>query len=302
MKPISRIIIIDYLCYTVGLFLLIVLLEPFLTSDFIQVTPSPYIYYIGEAISFFLIFCFIEVFMANCLQLTADYSQPKEYQVRRLIWLVVPCILLNTLFEGEYFTIIRWGWAKWHYFWIDYDGDFTLKWFLYTLKEAVCIGAIFIAYQIFVTFTRVQRYQIEELQSLNTLLETKHQETQAQVIPDKVLLQGESRDTIIVNPSDLLYVESVANYVNIVFFNGSDLAQKRLRCTLREIEEVLSPYSFIIHIHRAFLVNLNFITQVSGNTAGYKLQLFGTDKVLPVSKANVAVFRDKMLAGNEREE
>lgn len=28
-----------------------------------------------------------------------------------------------------------------------------------------------------------------------------------------------------------------------------------------------------------------------GNTAGYKLQIFGSDKELPVSKANVPAFR-----------
>lgn len=68
--------------------------------------------------------------------------------------------------------------------------------------------------------------------------------------------------------------------------------QKRLRCSLHDIENMLSPYSYIIHIHRAFLVNMNFITQVSGNAAGYKLQLFGSDKELPVSKANEPAFRE----------
>lgn len=55
----------------------------------------------------------------------------------------------------------------------------------------------------------------------------------------------------------------------------------------------------IFHIHRAFLVNLNFITQVSGNAAGNKLQLFGSDKVLPVSKANVPDFRERVLDRQE---
>lgn len=144
----------------------------------------------------------------------------------------------------------------------------------------------------------MQRHQIEELQSLNNQLEAEHQPQPDATLPEKVQLQGESRETIILNPSDILYIESVANYVNIVFFSGQDLSQKRLRCPLHDIEETLSPYSFIFHIHRAFLVNLNFITQVSGNAAGYKLQLFGSDKVLPVSKANVAAFREKVLGKN----
>ena len=296
MKNIPRVVLIDYICYSVGFFLFIVLLEPFGTRDFIEANVNPYSYYVVEAICFLLILFLCELFTSFFCHLPADYSQPKEYQAKRLLSFVIPCILINTVFNGEFFVIIRWGWKHWDYLWQNYDGSFTLKWFFHDLKEAVSVGAFIITYQVFVTYNRMQRYQIEELQSLNNQLETERKSLPDSSIPAKVQLQGESRETIILNPSDILYIESVANYVNIVFFNGQDLTQKRLRCSLHDIEEKLYPYSFIFHIHRAFLVNLNFITQVSGNAAGYKLQLFGSDKVLPVSKANVSSFREKVFA------
>lgn len=292
MKPIPRIVIFDYLCYSVGFFLFIVLLEPFGTRDFIKANLTPYFYYVIEAISFFVILMFCEGLTSYVFHLPADYSQPREYQIRRLLCFVIPCVLINTVFDGEFFVIIRWGWERWFYLWYDYDGSFTFKWFLHDLKEAISVGAFIIAYQVFVTNNRMQRYQIEELQTINNLLEAEHNDTCYQDIPDKIMLQGDSREAIIINPTDILYVESLANYVNIVFFSASDLIQKRLRGSLRDFENTLSPYPFIFHIHRAFLVNLNYITQVSGNAAGYKLQLFGTDKVLPVSKANVGRFKE----------
>lgn len=299
MKQIPRIVLIDYLCYSIGFFLFIVLLEPFGTRDFIKSNVNSYSYYVVEAISFFLILMLCELVTSFLCHLPVDYSQSREYQAKRLLYFAIPCILINTFFDGEFFVIIRWGWEHWDYLWCDYDGNFTLKWIFHDLKEAVSVGAFIIAYQVFVTYNRMQQHQIEELQSLNNQLEAEHQPQPDATLPEKVQLQGESRETIILNPSDILYIESVANYVNIVFFSGQDLSQKRLRCPLHDIEETLSPYSFIFHIHRAFLVNLNFITQVSGNAAGYKLQLFGSDKVLPVSKANVAAFREKVL-GRER--
>ncbi len=294
MKPIPRIVLFDYLYYSIGFFLFIVLLEPFGTRDFIKANVNPYYFYVLEAVCFFLILMLCECLTTYGFHLPADYSQPKAYQTRRLLCFVFPCVLMNTVFDGEFFVIIRWGWNHWQYLWLDYDGSFTLKWFFHDLKEAVSVGAYIIAYQIFVTSTRMQRYQIEELQSLNNLLEAKQDSDHNQLEPNKIVLQGESRDSIIINPSDILYVESLANYVNIVFFSASDLMQKRLRISLRDIEETLSPYPFIFHIHRAFLVNLNYITQVSGNAAGYKVQLFGTDKVLPVSKANVGRFKERI--------
>ncbi len=298
MKQIPRIVLTDYLCYSVGFFLFIVLLEPFGTRDFIKANVNPYAYYVVEALSFFLILLLCELITSRLCHLPADYSRPRDYQAKRLLCFAIPCILINTVFDGEFFVIIRWGWEHWDYLWRDYDGHLTLKWFFQHLKEAVSVGVFIIAYQVFVTYNRMQQYQIEELQSLNNQLEAEHPSLPDPALPEKVLLQGESRETIMLNPADILYIESVANYVNIVFFSGQDLSQKRLRCPLHDIEETLSPYPFIIHIHRAFLVNLHFITQVSGNAAGYKLQLFGSDKVLPVSKANVAAFREKVLEGN----
>ena len=295
MKHIPRVVLIEYFCYSVGFFLFIVLLEPFGTRDFIKANAHPYNYYVIEAICFFLILMLCELVTSFLCHLPADYSQPMEYQVRRMVHLAIPCMLINTVFDGEFFVIIRWGWEHWDYLWRDYDGSLTLQWFFHDLKEAASVGAFIIAYHLFVTYYRVHRYQIEELQSLNSQFEAECQTKQDPTLPEKVRLQGESRETIILNPSDILYIESVSNYVNIVFFSGQDLLQKRLRCSLHDIENMLSPYSFIFHIHRAFLVNLNFITQVSGNAAGYKLQLFGSDKVLPVSKANVSAFRERVL-------
>jgi len=145
---------------------------------------------------------------------------------------------------------------------------------------------------------RFLKAEIEELQTLNALLESEQQVLRSRLEKDdetdKIILQGEGKDTLTVIPLDIMYVESVGNYLCIVYFNDSELCQKRLRSSLKDIEETLEVYSFMVHIHRAFLVNINFITQISGNSAGYKVSMFSTDKVLPVSKANVAIFRDKI--------
>jgi len=306
MKHIPRIILRDYLLVSLGLFLFVVLLEPFGTRDFLANHEAPYLYYVIEAVFFFLIFLICELFATYVCKLPADYTQPKEYQFKRLACLAVPCILINAVVDGMFFCVLRWGWSGWFYHWIAVDGMFTLRWFLHDLIESISVGAFVIAYYLIVTYNRMQKCQIEELQRLNRMLEEKHNElltpsTSDQEVEEEaeIVLQGETRESILIKPTDILYIESLANYLNIVFFNGSDLCQKRIRSSLHDIEETLSAYPYIIHIHRAFLVNINYITQISGNTAGYKLQLFGTDKVLPVSKANVAAFKEKIIARKE---
>ena len=298
MKKLPRIVIFDYLIYSIGLFLFVILLEPFGTRNFLANNSYPYFYYTIEAISFFVFFVICDLLVTNVFNLPTDYSQPKEYQIKRLIYLAIPCILLNALFDGEYFCILTWGLDRWYYMWCNYDGSITLKYFVHDLKESIFVGCFVMTFHSFVTYSRMQKHYIEELKTLNSLLENEQERLHSQIpdsnTTDTITLNKDTRESFTVNPLDIMYVESVGNYLNIIYFNDSELCQKRIRCSLRETEEILEKYPFMVHIHRAFLVNINFISQISGNAAGYKVQLFSTDKVLPVSKANVPLFRNKL--------
>jgi len=178
------------------------------------------------------------------------------------------------------------------------DGTFVLWPYL---SAVVCVVIVSIPIYIWSKDQLKKRFlkaEIEELQTLNALLESEQNSLRSRLqkddMPDKIILHGDSKESLVVNPLDIMYVESVGNYLSIAYFNESELCHKRLRSSLKEIEEALESYPYILHTHRAFLVNINFIMQVSGNSAGYKINLFSTDRVLPVSKANVAAFREKI--------
>lgn len=298
MNHIPRIIIIDYLLISFGIFLVIILLKPFGTRDFLQNNELPYLYYMLEGVFFFAIFIVSELLTTYIFKFPVDYSQSKDYQLRRIVSLAIPCILLNTIFDGEFFIIIRYGWEHWSYAWLDLTGKPSLRYFIHNLAQATSMGVFVNAFVIFLTYNRMQKYQIEELQSLNQMLDAEQKMLRSRLtkdnVTDKIIIHGDSRESLIVNPLDIMYVESVGNYLSIVYFNDSELCQKRLRSSLKEVEEALEAFPFMVHTHRAFLVNINFITQVSGNSAGYKISMFSTDHVLPVSKANVALFKEKI--------
>lgn len=296
MKQIQKVIIKDYLFFSIGLFLMIVTLEPFNTREFIDSTPNAYLWFGIEAISFFVIFMLCEVVTTWAFHLPCDYSKPREYQMRRLLHIIIPCIILNAFFDGEFFSIVSRGWGGWSAIWFDEQGHFTLYCIMFDLLEAVFVGTFLFAYMIFVTNIRMQKHVINELQEINSALEIEQDyfKTQPEESSNKITLSGCRNDSLLVNPQDILYIESMGNYLNIVYFDDSELCQKRLRSTLKDIEDLLIPYPYIFRIHRAFLVNINAITQVSGNAAGYKVELFSTNKVLPVSKTNVSIFKEKL--------
>lgn len=184
------------------------------------------------------------------------------------------------------------------YAWHDEQGNFTLEWML--MSRSSCAVASFVIAMAMTALSelRQMRYALQELLQINQLLELEQKHLRSRLpkdnVTDKIVLHGDSRDSLVVNPLDIVYVESIANYLNIVYFNDADLCNKRLRSSLRDVMEALEEFPFMVRTHRAFLVNIHFITEVSGNSAGMKASLFSCDKVIPVSRSNIGEFKTKI--------
>ena len=155
------------------------------------------------------------------------------------------------------------------------------------------VWCIFVAiYWYFMTKSRMKEYWIQELLAINESID------KTDVIPEPksevIEITGDSKESLTVSPSEILYIESVANYLSIWYFLDGDLKQKRIRNTLKSVEEMLAGYPFLLHCHRAFMVNIRFITHVEGNSAGCQIHLFSTEKTIPVSKANIEALRNAL--------
>ena len=70
----------------------------------------------------------------------------------------------------------------------------------------------------------------------------------------------------------------------------------QLYITLKQIMESIGGEPFMVQCHRAFIVNLNFVVSLSNRNSAYQLQIFGTDKPIPVSRNNTAEVKEKLSA------
>lgn len=296
MKKIQKISIWDYLLLSVGFFLFFTLMRPYGLENSISDKLWPLqslgcctLIFVGSMISDIIVTC---IFRLPC-----DYSKEWPYQIRRGALFFLFLIILISVFAGQYFTILEWNWRHWYYFWIDHDGSFSLKWYMNSFRQNF-IWALFVAlYWLFMTKSRMKEHRIQELLSLNEAIEQGGTVKEENV--DTVVICGEYKETLTVSPADILYIESIANYLSIWYFHDGELKQKRIRNTLKSVEETLSGYPFILHCHRAFLVNTRFITHVDGNSAGCRLHLFSIDRTVPVSKANIEALRQALGADKE---
>lgn len=291
-RKIQKINIWDYLLLSLGFFVFFTLMRRYglenSVSDNLWALQS-----FGCCVLIFISSMTAEVIVTHLFRHPCDYSKEWHYQIRRKVFFYLVLIILFSALVGTYFTIIQWGWEHWYYYWIDYEGRFSLKWYSESLTQNLIYVLFVSIYWYFVTKSRMKEYKIQELLSLNDAIEKAENVQEEEFHP--IGITGEYKESLTVSPSDILYVESVANYLSIWYFHNGELKQKRIRNTLKNIEEKLSEYSFILHCHRAFLVNTRFITHVDGNAAGCQIHLFSIDRTIPVSKANIDALRRALL-------
>lgn len=225
-----------------------------------------------------------------------------------LKWMTIEYLFSIPIMGSLAFTFLSW-YATGDPFTIwKLDGEHFSFWVLFNAVgcTTLVLMPIYILNLVYYRKCRLAE-EIKRIQSLNAVLEEiqakmsmdiKEEFTQ----PSSPLLLG-NKETLDIAPSEIVYVESIANYVGIVYLKDDEVCRKKLRSSLKDMETALEAFPYIVHIHRAFLVNIKFITRVSGNASGYKVEMYGCNKTLPVSKANIPAFKQKIqnLAGDVKE-
>lgn len=117
------------------------------------------------------------------------------------------------------------------------------------------------------------------------------------VATDRIVLTSENgKDQLTLQPDQLLYIESVGNYVDVHWLNLAQSQKTVLRSTLKEIADQFQSYPQFFRCHRAFLVNLKAVSHSEGNARGYQLTLTGSSTQIPVSRNYVEPFDTRMKA------
>jgi len=100
---------------------------------------------------------------------------------------------------------------------------------------------------------------------------------------NSITLYSETSETLTLNLPDLLFVQADDNYSTVVWKDNEGIQKKLLRANLKSIESQIDN-SFTLRCHRSYMVNINAISNVSGNANGYKLKILDTDYFIPVSR------------------
>jgi len=104
----------------------------------------------------------------------------------------------------------------------------------------------------------------------------------------QITLEGTTNEHVTLDISDLLYIEAVGNYVKVVTKRENNEVQTNmLRATMKQMEDTLQVYPMIVRCHRAFMVNLAQVEQISSNSRAMQLVMRHSHDAIPVSRSNV---------------
>ena len=163
--------------------------------------------------------------------------------------------------------------------------------FFIDMVAGITVGLIPVTIFTYMARNRNLRKNLEEAVKLNESLSRRLKSEE----PDNIIvLEGSTKDSISLMTDAILYIESAGNYVNVVYNEEGAARKKMLRSTIKQIEEILLPYNIFIRCHRAFIVNINHISNIAGNAQGYKLTLNNGEEEIPVSRTYMKALKDSL--------
>jgi len=251
---------------SIGLFIsfFMVFFEPFGLSSF----QNKYHLYFEIGYGVVTIFTLLVLQLLFPLLFRRKFSPSKWTVIKQIIWQI-----------GVLFSI---GLANFLYSSFFFHFSNNLNAFFYYQFYTLAVGVIPI---VVITVTVQNRLLAENLKIANEYNNSFLVKTNSPIGEEKVCLMAEnSKDKLVVNSSDLIYITSIGNYIQAFYLKEKELKSILLRNTLKQTEDQLKDNHFMIKCHRAFIVNKNKVVRVKGNSQGLRLVLDGTDEEIPVSR------------------
>ena len=317
MNKIPQQLIKDYGIVCLSYIAILLFLRPAFLGEY-KITESLMVVAVVHTIVLFLVVGISESIVTFLFRSPFSYSDDIVTRFQHFALCGFVCIPTLMVVLTQANVIMMHGIEHADYAWYDKDGNFTLDWLL--MSRSSCIVASFIIAVAMTALSelRQMRYVLQELFQINQLLESKQQSLPS-CLPkddaaDKMIPHGENRDSVAgeekqcvlhsdyngqdvaINPRNFIYVESVGNYANVCYIDKEQLTSTTIRTTIKQLREDLSGNDFIVQCHRGFLINLDYAESMEGANGRFFLNMFYSDKKIPVSRANKSAIKDALTA------
>lgn len=99
-------------------------------------------------------------------------------------------------------------------------------------------------------------------------------------------------DNIRILVSEVIFIKSADNYVEVGFLEDGEFKRKMIRNTLKNLETQLKEFNNFVRTHRSSIVNMQYIDKLNKNFNTYWLTLDETKETIPVSRQYLMAVKD----------
>ena len=145
--------------------------------------------------------------------------------------------------------------------------------------------------------TRLLNEELKKMQEPEHSSPHEMKKTSEKPCPQELTLTGTTNESVTLQISHLLYIESVGNYVKVSHLDNGQVRTDMLRATMKQMEETLQDYPMIVRCHRAFLVNLGQVEQIASHSGSTQLLIKHCHESLPVSRSNMSQVKATIQRG-----
>ncbi|CAL2093277.1 LytTR family DNA-binding domain-containing protein [Tenacibaculum sp. 190524A05c] len=214
------------------------------------------------------------VFMSSVILLTFFRDKKKDWQVyNEFSFLFIVLILIGV---GQY--LIR------DLIYLK-DDNWSFRYLFEEIRNTLLVGSLLMFIITSINIERLKTIYRNRSKLLNLEFTKDVISNETISIKTKVKI-----DDFNLTMNDFIYAKSDKNYVEIFTVGGKMLK----RMSIKSLEDQLEMFDYIFRSHRSFLLNLNKIEKVQGNTQGYKLSLLNCEDEIPVSRGMIMKFEEEL--------
>lgn len=251
-----------------------------------------------------IVSCFIaESILVYILRKPGSIDRGVDYIISRNLWFQ----LINTPLVSLMICLYR------HFVLSDKVDGNRLSWgnFFETLLIMAFCSFLIGIYWRFKFRGKYLAAELEEMKQMNEQLQRLQQEKSVVKLQEKttltsenaqpvstIQLSGTTSDVVTLHVPNLLYAESVGNYVKVLQIHEGKVVSDMLRVTSKQVEKMLIDYPMVVRCHRAFLVNLWQVEKVISKVGSMQLLIKHCNDSIPVSRSNISSVK-QALAQNK---
>lgn len=173
------------------------------------------------------------------------------------------------------------------------------------LFATLAVGIFPVIFFTYIAFQRANELYSVEAKKLSEVVEehnqhggtiTQHTEQQVSTLTNPetshiTIAEDEGKQSVTVHHDELLFIAAADNYVEVI--HKQQPATVVLRTSLKNIEtQPLPPHWY--RCHRSYIVNLNKVRRVTGNSQGLKLEL-ESNYIVPVARSKTKELRELLI-------